>query len=77
MKNFKIIVEINDELTIFESFKTNKRAIAYIDSIKKDGKAKSVKMYELNEKLGAYELMLDIIHKSTVEEVKPVGFGRW
>lgn len=77
MKNFKVVIEVNDELTIFNSFKNTEKAMAFIDIHANKSLAKSIKMYEFDKNAGGYLLTLELMGKAYCEEPKPVGFGRW
>ena len=76
VKNFQIVVEVVNGLTIFNSTNSKKEVQEWIDAYAEDDRAKSVTIYERNGKNGVYEMTHRICHKEE-NSTRLVGFGRW
>ena len=58
VKNFQVVIEVENGVTIFDSTNSKKEVQEWIDAYTANGQAKSVTVYERNEKIGAYEIVV-------------------
>jgi len=76
VKNFQIVVEVENGLTIFDSTNSKKEVQEWIDAYTASGQAKSVTIYEKSGENGVYEIAKRICKRED-NPTRLVGFGRW
>ena len=76
VKNFQVVIEVENGVTIFDSTNSKKEVQEWIDAYTANGQAKSVTVYERNEKIGAYEIARRVCRNIELP-TRLVGFGRW
>lgn len=75
-RKYRIVVEVEGGMTLFDSTNSTKQVEEWIDAATKGGKAKSIKIYTLNNTIGAYGLDR-CIEKAEEPVERVIGFGRW
>ena len=75
MKNFKIVIELDAEQTVFETVNNEKKVDKIIDEYLPH-LPQSVKVYKLDKETNAYNLTFSKT-KRPEKEYRPIGFGRW
>ena len=76
VKNFQIVVEVENGLTIFDSTNSKKEVQEWIDAYTANGQARSVTIYERSGENGGYEMTRRICRREE-SPTRLVGFGRW
>ena len=76
MKNYKVVIEMNEETIIFETAnkeaKINKIVKAYAPE-----NPKAIKIYALDKESNQYFLTKNLIKRPEPKPMRPIGFGRW
>lgn len=75
-KNFKVIIEINEDATIFDSTNSKKEVKEWIKAATESNKARSIKVYRLADN-GGYTLDKEIVRRDEPAVERAIGFGRW
>lgn len=75
MKNFKIVIELDAEQTVFETANNEKKIDKIIDEYLPQ-LPQSVKVYKLDKNTNSYNLTFSKTKKSETN-YRPIGFGRW
>ena len=73
MKNFKIIVELNEMETVLYKANSEKKLDRLVNEAIQN-RARSIKIFALNKETENYHLVDEL--RAHVER-RPVGFGRW
>ena len=76
MKNFKMLVELDEDTVVFETAKSKKEVDKLMAAYTSDRKARSVRVYERDRESGGYVLVNSIKRKDENNN-RPIGFGRW
>ena len=76
MKNYKVIIEMDEETTIFET--TNKEAkLDKIINAYRAEKPKAIKVYTLDNESNQYLLTKNLTKRPESKPMRPIGFDRW
>ena len=76
-RKFRISIEVDGGMTLFDSTNSQKQVNEWIEAFTKTSKAKSIKVYSLNTQVGACELAQTLERKDETPLVREIGFGRW
>lgn len=76
MKNFRIVVEMNEEETIFETANSEKKIDKLVEFYAQD-KPQAIKIYSLDKETNQYTLTRNLTKRPAPQEKRLIGFGRW
>ena len=75
-KNFKVIIEISEDATIFDSTNSKKEVKEWIKAATESNTARSIKIYRLADN-GGYALDKEIVRRGEPAVERVIGFERW